>query len=60
MNRTIHMRLGGEIKHRTGLVFGQQLRHQIRIADVAMDKDMLKVVSQCTQCVEIAGIGEFV
>ena len=54
------MALGCEVEHGAGLVLRQQGAHQMRVADVALHKNMTRVTRQRCQVMDIACVGEFV
>ena len=60
VDRAIDMRFGRKINHCARLVFSQQLADQIKVADIAVGKDMLGVAFETGEIFEIAGVGEFV
>lgn len=57
---TIHMALRSEIDHRIGFVRMQQKLDQLRIADIAMHKKMVRIVPQGGKVIRIPGIGQLV
>ncbi|CAM5367949.1 hypothetical protein RLIN73S_00790 [Rhodanobacter lindaniclasticus] len=60
VDRAVDVRFGGEIHDGIGLVFGQQLRHQRAVADVALYENVTRITLQRGQRIEVAGIGELV
>lgn len=60
MNRTIDMRLGGEIDHRTRLMLGQQLLDQRRVGDIAVDEQVLGVAIDGRQALQVARVGQLI
>ncbi len=60
VNGAIHMTLGCKVEHGTGLVLGQELGQQRRIANVALYKTVAWVVLYRSQVFQIARIGELV
>ena len=40
MDAAVDVRFGGKIDDGAGAVFGEQVRHEVEVADVAVDEDM--------------------
>ena len=60
VDRPVHMGLSGKIHNGTGLMIGQQLRNQGTIANVALHKDMPRVILHTGQVLQITRIAEYV
>ena len=58
MNAAVDVRFSGKIDDRARLVLGEQLGDKVEIADPALDEDVARIVSQCGQVFEIAGVGQ--
>ena len=56
----VHMRLGGKVDDGAGLVLGQQLGNQIKVADIALHKSVAGIALQRGQVFKVARVGEFV
>ena len=52
------MRLSGKVHHRPWLILLKQLRHQLRVANVAMHKHMSPIFFQRIQSMQITRIRE--
>ena len=60
MDGSVHMGLGRKVEHRTGLVRGQELRHQFTVANVTLHKHMARVVFERREVGQIACVSELV
>ena len=54
----VHMRLSCEVDDVVGVVVRDELRHQLFITDISVNKDMPFIVLQILQIFQVTGIGQ--
>ena len=58
MDTAVDVRFGGEIDDGAGLVVGEEIHHEIEVADVAVDEHVTGVAIQRGEVLEIARVGK--
>ena len=60
INGTIHVRLCRKVHDGIDLVLAQQITHELRVLDVALNKDMTRVGVELGQTGTVSGVGELI
>ncbi len=58
VNGTIHMAFGRKVHDGPGLVLGQQTIHQGPVTDVAVHKNVARIILDGSQAFQIPGVGQ--